>query len=276
MFENENIPEDVAEVFGWDKLGDVEEVSKPAEGEDGKEEEVVSVPEGAATPEPEASSSVPTSQPEGDKSDEEIGKPDEVALLKEKLKVLQGKLETKEPEKPKEEEKTPEAEPVPSYAFQIPDKMVEAFASEDPEERRAAIGALVQGVSQSIHKTLRVEFQQKLQAEVGQVLPQVMNVLQYQNQAKTINSDFYGKYPVLNTPEFHDIVSQTSREYMQANNVSKWSAEVRDKIAELVFQRLGMKKAPVAKPQKFTPQTTRPAAQGKNNSEQDDIFNTLF
>lgn len=136
-----------------------------------------------------------------------------------------------------------EANPVPEYAFTIPDAMMNLVDSEDPAERRQGMAAMAQGVAQTVHG----QMMEQVQSMFTQVVPQtVMNVVNQQNQAKAIFEDFYGANPELNQEDLKPLVVQVAEAAFKESGATEWSPALRDTIATRVKTILGQgKPAPV-------------------------------
>jgi hypothetical protein len=120
------------------------------------------------------------------------------------------------------------AEPeLPPYDFNIPDGIVDGLAAEEPAQRRAALSALVKGVSQAVHKTVREE----MHTTIGERMNGAFS--QQQQQQATFN-DFYGAYPQYNTPQLRQLVALAASQVVQETGVTVWSPQLRDMIAQRV------------------------------------------
>jgi hypothetical protein len=182
-------------------------------------------------------------------------------------------LVNREPAGGVEGEETPDAPP--AYNFNIPDDIMSGFGSEDAAEQKRAVAALMNGVAQSIHQTVRNEFAQRLATEVPNVINERVQQQAYQ---QTVFSDFYQAHPDLNRPELRTLVVDTARTLMgemtrQGRQVA-WTPQLRDAVATRVKQIL-VPPAPVVAPVQPAPvqASVRPA---QGNSEIADIQNTLF
>lgn len=139
---------------------------------------------------------------------------------------------------------------VPDYAFTIPDGLMNLMDSEDTAERRQGIGALAQGVAQTVHKQMLGQVQEMMSSVVPQT---VMNVVQQQTQAKAIFEDFYGTHQDLNKEELKPIIVQVAEKVMKEAGTQEWSPKVRDVIAARVKSLLQQGTAPVAPAAPTTP-----------------------
>lgn len=304
----EEIPADVADVFGFD----------PFEGEDGEdnsspeptqEEESSQAEnqEGDDVADGDEDEGQETARPAGKKQagqqteeEDDVGEPDELAVLRETVKTLQAQLAGKQqqqPQQPKQQQQQQKAQPekqsqsqqpdVPDYQFTIPDQLVDMLASEDVNERRTAIGALATGLARNIHQSIMQSVETTMAPRFEQ-LPQTMQQMQQVREtAKTVHQDFYGKFKELNKQEYYPIVTEIAREVMQEMGTQQWSEKVRDEIGKRTRERLGFKpkapqqtqtKAPPAKkgPAAMFSQGARPPMKRSGRSEADDVVDTLL
>lgn len=158
---------------------------------------------------------------------------------------------------------TPEpVDDVPAYAFNLPPTIMAKIRSEDPEEARQGVNALLQGAHRAAHRLI-----------VNQLRHETMNVIQnYVQQqfamreaARSIVQDYYGKFSDHNKPELRPIVKQITDAYMNEMGNPAWSEAVRDQIGARVNAWLGQFRTPVpVAPQPaapiLTPPGSRPAA----------------
>ena len=168
--------------------------------------------------------------------------------------------------------KTPEqvSDPVPDYNLDVPDVLMEAIRGEDPLRAKQAMSALATGLAQSVHQTVRAEYEAKL-AQVPQTVQSQMDTRSQQQQ---IYDDFYTTYPELNQPQFKAMIPVIANQAAQELGVSGWTTQLRDEIARrasplvpTLHQRLvqqqavGQQGALMAQPQAVPQQALgRPAA----------------
>ncbi len=175
---------------------------------------------------------------------------------------------------------TPEAAPaptpvdvyneVPEYNFDIPDNLVTALNSEDPAERKIAIGSLMTGLSQTIHQQLSTVIRD-LRDSVPETINQHTQAIQQQQQ---IQSEFYGKYPQLNNASLRPLVHSTAMTLMQqaqsTGQAVGWTPEFMDSIGAKVLATLNAatgvaQAAPVPVPMPVAvPPVSPPATFGGN------------
>jgi ribosomal 50S subunit-associated protein YjgA (DUF615 family) len=126
---------------------------------------------------------------------------------------------------------------IPSYDFNIPDQLVNMLASEDPVERKQALAATVQGVATTVHQQVLQQvgtIVQHLQTTIPQQIAQAQQAAAVRQH---VVSDFYGKYPQLDTPELRTVVQTIANQYF-ATNPPQWNATARDAIAAKVVQAI--------------------------------------
>lgn len=139
---------------------------------------------------------------------------------------------------------------VPDYNFEIPDQLVNMLNSEDPGERKTALGTLIRGVSQTIHQQLA-----GVVKEVRDSVPNSINdAIQMQQFQSQVNTEFYGKYPDLNTPEkrqvVHAVALNLMRQDAQMGVQPAWTPQFMERVGQAVNQMLGVQQPaqPAAQP----------------------------
>lgn len=140
----------------------------------------------------------------------------------------------------------------------IPPALAEMLESEDPAERTQGMRYLASGAATAavahVKQMLAPIFRQGLPRMIQQVVHQ-------QETRKTVDQDFYGKFPQLNKPELHNFVLQVGREVAAETGKKAWDGELRDAIGQRVIERLSSL-LPVVQPAQpaATPAPTRRAA----------------
>lgn len=178
------------------------------------------------------------------------------------------------------EEQTPPAPDAPFADVRVPVELVNALRSDDPAEVHTAINLMVQGAATMAYNRAKAE----LAAFVNEGLPTMMAGFQQHTQtAKTVETDFYGKYPELNKAEFKPMIAQIAMSVAQELNAkgqfTGWTEGFRDAVAERfirTFQGLmPAPAAPAASPAPFQPPGgARPSSPSTDPAV--DIMNTLF
>lgn len=146
--------------------------------------------------------------------------------------------------KPKEEPKADDGLKIPSYAFDIPDPLIEALTSQEVPTFKKGVQALAQGIAGAIHAQMAAHMSQTFDPRFN-ALPVIINqVIQATQKAKTISDDFYGKYPQFNHPQLKSIIKTTGEAVAKKLGKTEWDEELRDKIAEemiAIFGNTGIK-----------------------------------
>lgn len=169
----------------------------------------------------------------------------------------------------------------PKFKLGVPDALVNALRSEDPKEFSAGVGAMINGVANHVWNA----FQDHLEKNIGPAIPRMIeNYVQTVQRQQSVATDFYGQYPQLNIPELMPVVQAVgatiAQEYARAGRQLDWSPQLRDAIAERIFQRLPMLRGqpaaaqPPARRAFSTGNGARPPAPG--NTPQDDMVQVLF
>jgi hypothetical protein len=141
--------------------------------------------------------------------------------------------------------RTPVAAPAPASApankfnLGVPEALTNALRSEDPAQFQAGVGALINGISNHIWNA----FTEHLEKQVLPNVPRMIeSYVQSAQRQQAVATDFYGKYPQLNIPEMAPMIqtigAQIAGEWYQQGRSVDWSGDLRDAIAERVFQRL--------------------------------------
>lgn len=168
----------------------------------------------------------------------------EAALLKQQLDqamllLQQYQQQPQQPPGAKPPEGQPSGEAIPPYNFTVPPQLMQMMESENPAERQQAIGAVMQGTAQAVHKTLLQEF-----GKVMQGIPALMQAaIQQHSAAQEVFNDFYGTYKELNRPELRQLVVGVAQQVIQESRATGWSPQLRDAVAGRIFQLLGHKPA---------------------------------
>lgn len=129
--------------------------------------------------------------------------------------------------------KVPDA---PDYMFSVPDQLLQLMGSEDPNQVRQGLQALMSGLGQSMHKIVMQAVDEKL-ATVPSMISQGQQVLA---QRQIIFEDFYKAHPDLNQPALHSVVSNVGAQVQAEMGAQAWSPQLRDAIAVRVRQSLGL------------------------------------
>ena len=119
------------------------------------------------------------------------------------------------------------------YQMTIPDGLDVALISDDQNVRKQAIGALVQGTAQTVHR----EVVKSMRAEFSRVLPAIIQQHIVQSRQQTaVAQDFYGTFPQYAHPAFKPIVAQLAQQVAAETGARQWSVELRNKVGERLGQ----------------------------------------
>lgn len=130
------------------------------------------------------------------------------------------------------------AQPAKRYGFQVPQQIFEGLNSEDPNQRNQSLVTIMNGVAEVIHDTVLKQVEGMVQ-EISKQMPQVaQQTVQQQTEHKAVFDDFYGTFPELNQPHFHQFVSQMAQAVGQRMKVNGWSPALRDEIGREVYKAL--------------------------------------
>lgn len=214
-----------------------QEAETPAEDGDG--EEAKAEPDTGASPKDAASEGgeeEPKLAPAPEPGKEEQGKGDDLKdLLKEVL--AENRKGAEETKPPKEEEYKPH------YAPQIPDNLLAALDSDDPQARAQGINVIIGGAMNRVYEDLKKEITAELQT-VRQEFP---NVIAQQSEAqqaqKAMLDDFYGAFPELGaTPKLRKLVSVIAVQTAQGmgKDYKGYTSDFRDKVGAEVRELTGI------------------------------------
>ena len=217
-----DVAPEVEAIFGYDPFSDGKSASAPAEPSAPPAKQVQDSPP-APTPAPAPSS--PPVEPEA-------------ALLRRQLEEAQQTirtLSTAQTQAPPQQQPQQTAEDVdadlPAYTFQVPDKLLDLIGSENREESRAGVSALLQGAGRAIHKTVV----DSIRREVSVVVPRlIQNGIAVHAMQRAVFDDFYGKYPELNVPAIRPIVQQVGMSVARELGVTRWTPELRDAVGQRI------------------------------------------
>jgi hypothetical protein len=150
----------------------------------------------------------------------------------------------------------------PKFNLGIPEQITNAISSEDPRERSLALHAVVNGVANAVWR--EAEQMVKTQVEtIVQNIPRLIEAHQTVAQRqREVHDDFYGTYKVFpNTdPAFVALVQNVGQvvatEFARAGRRLDWGPELRDEIANRLFQSFPMLKAAHEAARTQTPQNS--------------------
>lgn len=127
---------------------------------------------------------------------------------------------------------------MPEYIYELPDPLMVSLNSEDPVERKRAMTHLIRGVAQGIHKTVLGVVAQRLTQLETAIPSNIQQRMAHAETARTVHTDFYGKFPQLNNPVLLPVVKQIAEAHMKETGQTHWSPELRDAIGQKVLQVL--------------------------------------
>ena len=286
--ENEmGIPEDVADLFRGEVPDDDVDSGEPEGGGEAQEAD-----SGEKAGEAQTSDSGGAAEPgEGEQkaSQQQVDPRDEhIRRLEQQVSQMQGYLQrqVQQEKQTQGKEEGKEQDKLPEYNFDIPDAMVQAFNSGEPEQVRQGLKALVQGVGQTVHQQVRDEYQKKLdersreiyQASVRHSTGSVEQRQQAQQFASGVFQDYYSKYPDHQNPAVRPLVQQVARNIAAQRGAKGWSAQLRDEIGQAVEnyrkQMAGSPSQQKQNPPHQTSQGARPS--GRRRSSEEDLIAQTF
>lgn len=168
------------------------------------------------------------------------------------------------PTAPKSDEYAPRTEQGQNIDYgmvmqQIPDQLIQGIASENPVERKQAVGQLL-GVAMHIaHRQAVAHAVNQLRDEFSRVMPVFVQeqIQSFQTQQEVFN-DFYGAFPHLSNPAIRPIVQREAKNLAAQLGVRGWSEDFRQRLGEHVTTMLRQFAAPVTPP----PPTQAPVMSG--------------
>lgn len=161
----------------------------------------------------------------------------EIAALQQQVQRLTGELDgfrRAQPAQPAQPGQPGQpSDPVPPYTYEIPDQILTLMASENPADRKLALGNVMTAVSRSVHGLM--------QRELAQVIPALARhvMMEHLNQQE-VGRDFYGTYKTLDKPELRPLIHQLAMTWVGQNPGVQWNAQTRDIIARMAFQTFNM------------------------------------
>jgi hypothetical protein len=219
----------------------------------------------------------------------------ELEELKSRLTIQDSQLKTLSEQVAIQHAQQPETQPgevipIPDYTVRIPDKLLDMLRSENPEEHRQGLAAVVQGTAQTVHRQVMTA----AIAHVNETVPLLIQTQIGNTQTQAaVAQDFYTTYPQYNNPAAITLVVNEAAALAAETGISSWSPEFRDAVAARVDQVIqGFRPtagapapakaggtAPAGKPPAMSGGGTRPAGAGEAGAganSQHDIMDTLF
>ena len=257
--EQMGVPSEVVAVLGYDPFGPAEEA--PPQPPPTQPQAVPPQPG-----QPVAQPAVPT-------------QPNELETLRQQLGQVTRELQTlRQPAQPQPGQPGHPAgpiDPVPTYQYEIPDQVLQLMASENPADRKLALGNVMTAVSRSVHGLMQKELAQVIPALARQVMMEHLG-------QQEVGKDFYSKYSDLDKPHLRPLIYQIAAGWAQQNPQAGWNEQTRDAIARIVYQTFNMQfpggspqaqPAPPAAPV-MMPTMTRPAV-SHMPTEQEELMDLL-
>lgn len=196
----------------------------------------------------------------------------EKALLKQQLASMQAALDALQKPQPQQNQPRQQEEfPVPEYNYNIPEPLIQHLQSENPAEVRAGIGALMQGLSQTVHRTVVKDLTDMMQHVVPQMVRQGVDGA---NTAREIFTDFYGTHKDLNVPELRPLIVNTAQQVANEFRANSWTPQLRDETARRVKAVLAghaTPPAPAVTQPPATPPAKPPAQFGGNGTRTNEV-----
>jgi hypothetical protein len=128
----------------------------------------------------------------------------------------------------------------PKYDFNIPDQLVQALTTDDPQVFKQGVAGFAKGIGMGVHREVTKYIESQLPKMMEKIVPQmIQNHLQTFNSRKAIFDDFYGTYKELNNPTLYPVIANITATTMQELKTDKWSPAVRDTVAKKVKELLG-------------------------------------
>lgn len=160
--------------------------------------------------------------------------PDLRQLINEQTNQLAGVLRSQQTPA-----QAPPQQPSQRFNLAVPPQLTAALRSEDPQQFEAGVGALINGVANHVWNSVMEVVRNDIMPSIPRVIDAQMQTLQRQ---QTVATDFYGKYPQLSSDALRPLVQQVgaqiATEFAQAGRDLNWGEQIRDAIAERVFQAI--------------------------------------
>lgn len=167
----------------------------------------------------------------------------------------------------------------------VPDALVNALRSEDPQQFTNGVGALINGLANHLWNEMSAHLKTQMEELTNSVPRYIDSYASQARQQEDVARDFYGTYPQLDSPMLKTMVqtvgSQIAQEWAQSGRSLSWSPQLRDEIANRIFTHLPMLKAPPQQQQQRQPRRafstgngTRPPAQ--TNSPENEMLEMVF
>lgn len=202
--------------------------------------------------------------------------------LADALRLLERKATQRPEQRPEQEKGKEREEDLPPYDFHVPDQLLDMLGSENPGDRRKAIGVMLKGVALTVHKNVRAEMAAAMRELPRHVESTVASTQAMQSAAQ----DFYSTYRGLDKPALKNLVRDVGIAVAQERGDGEWTPALRDAIATRVCQELGWSverakgmqeraapRAPARKPPATIGSSPRPA---QKPSVERDVQDLLF
>lgn len=221
-------PSDPVELMKWDPF------AKSADGADkGQAQKTLDAPSPAPTAPPAAVSKPPQADPVA-----------QAQLAQIQNLIMQQGQPAQAPEQPQRYE-------APEYKWQVPQEMVAALTSGDPQQTGAALNALVNGMARTMHQAAIMEVGRAVQ-HILSAFPQMITE---HTAAGTIEKTFYGEVATdLNNPVLRPTVEKVARALSHQKSTlgiphDVGSREFMQEVADTARQILGIQPPAAPRPQ---------------------------
>lgn len=163
--------------------------------------------------------------------------------------------------------------PLDYRQINIPEPILQAMASENPGERRAATTQLLSSAMATAHRMAVSQSLRMIRSEMAQAFPTFVQraIVQHQQQ-REVFEDFYKTFPDLSPPPIRNIIVEQAQILQKQKGNPGWTPAFRDALGEHVRAMLrgfvpaaaapAAAPAPAAPGGVMTPPSARPAQVG--------------
>lgn len=174
----------------------------------------------------------------------------------------------------------PGTQPQPQrrYGFQVQQQILDGLNAEDPNVRNGSLVTLVNGVGEIIHDTVIAEVRGMIEQMSAAVPQQIQQTTQAAAEQQKVFNDFYGTFPELNQPAFHQLVGTIAGQ-IGAKKPGGWTPALRDEIGREVYKILKWpipgQRQNAPKPPAQSSSSSRPGAPAPMGEQVQDMMDLL-
>ena len=129
-----------------------------------------------------------------------------------------------------------EDDPKPVFNIGVPDEVVTAFASGEPDQIRKAVQIITNGTAEIVRRMVLKEGREVLEERFKAEQTNTQNAQTMGETKAAIHKDFYGAFPGYATPEIQQLVASTATLYVGRNPGATWGPIMKEAVAKTVAE----------------------------------------